>query len=304
MKSKDFLSITDLEPEEIQRTISRASKMAGEATKPVLGGKTVALLFEKPSLRTRVSFEIAVHQLGGYAFYLSPQEVGLGVREAVSDVVRVLSRWVDCVVARVHSHSNLVEMGKYSSVPVINALSDFEHPCQSLADLQTIQEQKGTLGGLKIVFVGDGNNVARSLCLGAASLGASFTIASPPDYSLDEATLALAKRLSKKAAMEIKVMVDPREAVSEADVVYTDVWASMGQESETGERIKAFKGYTVDADLLANAKGDAIFMHDMPVHYGQEVAQGMLEHPQSVVYQQAENRLYAQKALLEMMLGK
>ena len=303
MKSKDFLSITNLEPQEIQETISRASKMAGEATKPVLAGKTVALLFEKPSLRTRVSFEMAVHQLGGYPFYLSPQEVGLGVREAVSDVARVLSRWVDCIVARVYSHSNLEEMARYSSVPVINALSDLEHPCQTLADLQIIYEKKGTLGGLKIVFIGDGNNVARSLCLGAVSLGASFTIASPPEYSLDEATLEQAKGLSQKAGAEIKTMTDPREAVSEADVVYTDVWASMGQESETRERIKAFKGYTVDADLLANAKGDAIFMHDMPVHYGQEVAQGMLEHPQSVVYQQAENRLHAQKALLEMMLG-
>lgn len=303
MKSKDFLSITNLEPQEIQETISRASKMAGEATKPVLAGKTVALLFEKPSLRTRVSFEMAVHQLGGYPFYLSPQEVGLGVRETVSDVARVLSRWVDCIVARVYSHSNLEEMARYSSVPVINALSDLEHPCQTLADLQTICEQKGTLEGLKIVFIGDGNNVARSLCLGAASLGASFTIASPPEYSLNVAALELAKRLSKKADIEVKAMVDPREAVSGADVVYTDVWASMGQEAETRERIKAFKGYTVDADLLANAKGDAIFMHDMPVHYGQEVAQGMLEHPQSVVYQQAENRLHVQKALLEMMLG-
>ena len=303
MKSKDFLSINDLEPQEIQETISGASKMAGEATKPVLAGKTVALLFEKPSLRTRVSFEMAVHQLGGYPFYLSPQEVGLGVREAVSDVARVLSRWVDCIVARVYSHSNLEEMARYSSVPMINALSDLEHPCQALADLQTICEQKGTLEGLKIVFIGDGNNVARSLCLGAASLGASFTIASPPEYSLDVATLGLAEGLSQKAGAELKTMTDPREAVSEADVVYTDVWASMGQEAETRERIKAFKGYTVDADLLANAKGDAIFMHDMPVHYGQEVAQGMLEHPQSVVYQQAENRLHAQKALLEMMLG-
>ena len=302
MRGWDLLSILDLDPQHMQSIVHRAQQMSGEPTWPVLVGKNVALLFEKPSLRTKASFHVAVQQLGGYSFYMGPGEVELGAREAVSDVARVLSRYVDCIVARVNSHSNLEELAEYSSVPVINALSDWEHPCQTIADLQTIHERKGTLEGLKITYIGDGNNVARSLCLGAASVGANFTIASPPGYNLDEDTLEQARHRASAWNTDVTSLVDPREALSNADVVYTDVWTSMGQEAEAEERRRDFQGYTVDPELLSCARWDAIFMHDMPAHYGEEVAPGMLDHPQSVAFDQAENRLHAQKALLEYII--
>ena len=303
MQGRALLSILDLSSEEIQAIVHRAHEMATEPVWPTLVGKSVALLFEKPSLRTKASFHVGVQQLGGYSFYMGPEEVGLGVREEISDVAKVLSRYVDCIVARVTSHSSLEELWRYASVPVINALSDWEHPCETLADLQTIHQHKGTLHGLKIVYVGDGNNVARSLCLGAASVGASFTIASPPGYSLDEVSLEQARQRASIWESAVSTLVDPREAVVDADVVYTDVWTSMGQEEEAEVRRRDFKGYTVDHELLSGAKQDAIFMHDMPAHYGEEVPPGMLDHPQSVAFDQAENRLHAQKALLEHIMG-
>ena len=302
MQGKDLLSIADLNSEDIVYIVHRAHQMTTEQARPVLAGKTVALLFEKPSLRTRASFHVAVQQLGGYSFYIGPDEVGLGVREPVSDVARVLSRYVDCIVARVFSHSSVEELGKYATVPVINALSDWEHPSQILADLQTVHERKGVLQGLKIVFVGDGNNVARSLCLGAASVGAEFTIASPPGYSLDEVTLAQARQRASVWSADVVAIMSTRDAVSEADVVYTDVWTSMGQEAEAEVRRRDFIGYTVDSALLSCARRDAILMHPMPAHYGEEVPPGMLEHPQSVAFDQAENRVHSQKAILEFML--
>ena len=304
MTGKDLLSISDLSSQDIQNIVHRAREVTKEPVWPVLVGKTVALLFEKPSLRTKASFQVAVHQLGGYSFYMGPDEVGLGVREAVSDVARVLSRYVDCIVARVFSHSSLEELAKYATVPVINALSDWEHPCQILADLLTIHEHKGIIEGLNLVFVGDGNNVARSLCLGAASVGANFGIASPPGYGLDEPTLGEARQLASAWNTDVAVVASPREALSDADVVYTDVWTSMGQEGEAGKRVKDFKGYTVDEDLLSCARWDAILMHPMPAHYGEEVPSGMLDHPQSVAFDQAENRLHAQKAILEHVIGQ
>ena len=303
MRGKDFLSILDLNAQEIRSIVRRAEQMAAGPSKPVLEGKTVALVFEKPSLRTKASFHVAVHQLGGYSFYMGPDEVGLGVREAISDVARVLSSYVDCIVARVFSHSSLEELGRRSSVPVINALSDWEHPCQILADLQTIQGHKGALDRLRIVYVGDGNNVARSLCLAAASVGAKFTIASPPGYGLDENTLELARKQAPDWNSDVVSHLGPQEVVSGADVVYTDVWTSMGQEADAGKRRADFKGYTVDPELLSCAGHDALLMHPMPAHYGEEVPPGMLEHPQSVAFHQAENRLHAQKALLEHILG-
>ncbi len=299
---KDLLTIADLQPQEIIQLVHRAHQMTVEPSAPVLAGKTVALLFEKPSLRTRASFHVAVHQLGGYSFYMGPEEVGIGVRETVSDAARVLSRYVDCIVARVFSHSSLVELGRYAGVPVVNALSDWEHPCQTLADLQTVHEHKGDFKGLKVVYVGDGNNVARSLCLGAASVGAEFTIASPPGYSLDEGTLARARERASAWNSGVKAIVSPKEAVFGADVVYTDVWTSMGQEAEGDVRRRDFNGYTVDPELLSCAGRGAILMHPMPAHYGEEVPTGMLGHPQSVAFDQAENRLHAQKAVLEFIL--
>ncbi len=300
---RDLLSITDITPGETSHIIRRALQMKAEESGAPLRGKKCALLFEKPSLRTRVSFEVGIHELGGYSLYLSPQEVGLGSREPVSDVARVLSGYVDCVIARVFSHAQLEEIAFYATIPVINALSDLEHPCQTIADMLTIAEAKGEMAGRKLAFIGDGNNVARSLCLGLPAVGMSFAIASPPGYALDDASLDAGRDRAVNEEAEVLSLTDPLEAVRDADLVYTDVWASMGDEAEADVRQRAFQGYTVDPELLAQAKPDANFMHDMPAHYGEEVPSGMLEHPQSVAYQQAHNRLHGQKALLEFLLG-
>ena len=306
---RHLISITDFTAEESCPIIQRARRMKeGELSRP-LAGKNVALLFEKPSLRTKVSFEVGINQLGGNAIYLSPEEVGLGVRETVRDVARVLSGFVDCIIARVNRHQDLLELAEYSAAPVINALSDLEHPCQTIADLVTIQEHQGDLAGLKLGFIGDGNNVARSLCLGLPPLGISFAIASPPnhkDYHLDRESLDLGRRLAVQnghTRAEVLDLDEPAAAVSGADVVYTDTWTSMGQEAEAAIRRRDFKGFTVDPDLLSQAKPGAIFMHDMPAHYGEEVSVGMLEHPQSVAYNQANNRLHGQKAILEFLFA-
>lgn len=299
---RDLLSITDLSSSEIFYLIELAREMkTREKYNPVLQGKSVALLFEKSSLRTRVSFEVAVGWLGGHSLYLGRDEVGLGVREPVSDVALVLSRYVDLIISRTYSHESLTELARYSTVPVINALSDNEHPCQIIADLLTIQEKKGRLGGLTIAYVGDGNNVAKSLLLGAASVGASFQSASPPGFGFQDSLLQIAHRIDPNT--RIMCTNNITEAIKNADVVYTDVWVSMGQEDETLKRRKAFVGYQVTPDLLSMANPDAIFMHPMPAHYGEEVSEDMLSHSQSVVYDQAENRLHAQKAILAMMLG-
>ena len=300
---RDLLSITDFTPEETRRVINWASQLkAADLGKP-LSGKSVALLFEKPSLRTRVSFEVGIQQLGGHPIYLGQQEVGLGVREPVKDIAKVLSGYVDCIVARVCSHDHVAELAHYASVPVINALSDVEHPCQIIADMLTIAERKGELRGLKLAFVGDGNNVARSLCLGLPAVGMSFAIAAPEEYNLDKSSLEIARHRAEFGDVEVLALRDPIDAVREADVVYTDTWTSMGQEAEAEIRRREFQGYTVDPDLMTHAKPDALFMHDMPVHYGEEVPPGMLDHPRSVVYAQAHNRLHAQKAILEFILG-
>ena len=300
---RDLLSITDLSPQEVLQIIRRARQMKAENVGTPLAGKNIALLFEKPSLRTRVSFQVGIQQLGGYSLYLGQQEVSLGVREPVADIARVFSGYVDCIIARVFSHDHLVTLGHYASVPVVNALSDWEHPCQVMADLLTITEHKGELKGLKLAFIGDGGNVARSLCLGLPAVGMSFTMAAPAEYNLDKASLTLARQRAGEGGVEVISLLDPTEAVRGADVVYTDAWISMGQEEEAAIRRRAFQGYSVDSALLARAKPDALFMHDMPVHYGEEVPPGMLDHPQSVAFAQAHNRLHVQKAILELMLG-
>jgi ornithine carbamoyltransferase len=268
-----------------------------------LAGKTLALLFEKPSLRTRVSFDVGMRQLGGECVYISPAEVGLNSREPVEDVARVLSRYADCIAARTFSHESVESLAKWADVPVINALSDTEHPCQALADFLTILEMKGRLRGVKLAYIGDGNNVARSLCLGAAMLGMEFRIASPPGFELDRGTLSGSRVLGGAVGGSMAQMHDPREAASGADVVYTDVWASMGQEEEQAARAKAFAGYEVNLDLMSVAKGDAIFMHDLPAHRGEEVSAEVMESAASVVWEQAENRMHAQKAVLSLILG-
>ncbi len=299
---RDVLSVSDLTPAEMRGVVERAVVMKHEAAGQPLRGMRFALLFEKPSLRTKVSFQIGIEELGGYSTYMGPDEVGLGTREPVSDVARVLSGYVDGIIARVFSHDALKELGEYASVPVINALSDWEHPCQTMADLLTIRERFGPLSGQKLAFIGDGNNVARSLCLGLPPLGVSFAIASPGGYELDRETVNAARASAANGA-DVIMVTAPAEAVRDADVVYTDVWTSMGDEAETAQREAAFQGYTVDEALLSKAKADAVFMHDMPAHYGEEVAEGMLEHPQSLAYRQAHNRLHAQKALLEFVFG-
>jgi ornithine carbamoyltransferase len=303
MKGKDLLSIADLGGEDIRLLISDAIDMKDRGWLSMLSGKTLALMFEKPSLRTRVSFELAMRQLGGQTIYLSPAEVGLGQREAVSDIARVLSRYVDAIAARTFSHQTLEALASYSSVPVINALSDWEHPCQALADLLTIYERKGELNGLTLAFVGDGNNVARSLMLAASLTGMNFRIASPPGYAIDDRVVHLAQSSTVNSGAEILCTDDPRLAVSQADIVYTDVWASMGQEAEAEVRRKIFAGYQVNSELLSLAREDAILMHPLPAHHGEEVAEGVLDSPKSVVFDQAENRLHLQKALLAEILG-
>jgi ornithine carbamoyltransferase len=303
MKGKDLLSISDLTSDDIQSLISDAIDAKDQGWVSILEGKSLALLFEKPSLRTRVSFEIAMRQLGGQCIYLSPAEVGLGERESVADVARVLSRYVDCIAARTFSHQTLKMLANCSDVPVINALSDLEHPCQALADLLTVYEKKGELEGLTLAYIGDGNNVAHSLLLAAALTGINFQIASPPSYTVNERILNLAQGYAEDTGSKILCTEEPRVAVNGADVVYTDVWTSMGQEAEREVRRQVFANYQVNNELLSLAKEDAIVMHPLPAHRGEEVTSDVLDGPQSVVFDQAENRMHLQKAVLEQILG-
>ncbi len=305
MKGKDLLSIGDLTLDEAWGIINRAIGMKKrKAMSSILAGKTLALLFEKPSLRTKVSFDVGMYQLGGHSVYLSQAEVGLGSREPIADAARTISRYVDIIAARTFAHASVEALAKYATVPVINALSDGEHPCQALADIMTIYEKKGKLEGLTVAYIGDGNNVSNSLMLACVLVGMNFRIASPEGYELSDQIVRLGLRSSKKAGAEIALLKEPREAVKGADVVYTDVWTSMGQEAESEKRRKAFAGYQVDAKLMKLAAKDAIFMHDLPAHHGEEVAPGIIDSKRSVVFDQAENRLHAQKAILVELLGK
>ncbi len=303
MKGKDLVSISDLSGEDIGLLISDAVDMKAKGWLSLLNGKTLAIMFEKPSLRTRVSFEVAMQQLGGHTIYLSPAEVGLGERESVPDAARVLSRYVDAIAARTFSHQTVEVLARYSAVPVINALSDLEHPCQALADLVTIYEKKGELSGLTLAFIGDGNNVAHSLLLAASLVGMNFRIASPAGYAVQEGILRLAQGYAAGSGAEIFCTEEPRLAVSGADVVYTDVWTSMGQEAEAEERRRIFADYQVNTELMSLAKEDAILMHPLPAHRGEEVTDNILDSPKSVVFDQAENRMHLNKALLVEMLG-
>ena len=303
MHGRDLISIADMSPQDIRRVVDTALMMKSGRSSSVLKGKTLALLFEKPSLRTRVSFDVAMQQLGGHAVYLSPAEVGLGEREPVADVARVLSRYVDAIATRTFAQETVEELARWADVPVINALSDGEHPCQALADLLTIYEKKSRWRGLVLAFVGDGNNVARSLMLGSALAGMDFRIASPQGYGISTQLVDKAKSLAAASGAAVACVESPQEAVSGADVVYTDVWTSMGQEKERAERQRAFGGYQVNAELLALASPDAIVMHDLPAHRGEEIADEVIEGPQSVIFDQAENRLHAQRAVLSLILG-
>jgi ornithine carbamoyltransferase len=303
LKGKDLLSATDLSKEDIQLLLSDTEELKGRGWNSSLNGKVLALLFEKPSLRTRVSLELAMHQLGGKAIYLSPAEVGLGKRESIKDVACVLSRFVDVIAARTFSHKTVEELAEYASVPVINALSDFEHPCQALADVFTIYEKKGEFRDLTVAYIGDGNNVANSLMLVAAMCGMNFRVASPKGYKVEESILHLAQGYAAESRVEVVCTEDPRMAVSGADVVYTDTWISMGQEEEAEKRRRAFEGYQVNSALMSLAKKGAIFMHCLPAHRGEEVSDEVMDSAASVVYEQAENRMHVAKALLLYLLG-
>ncbi|KKQ36168.1 MAG: Ornithine carbamoyltransferase, catabolic [Candidatus Woesebacteria bacterium GW2011_GWA1_37_7] len=303
---KHFLSITDFTPTEILRVLDMSLKIKKSPRKfaKVLSGKTLAMIFEKPSLRTRVSFEVAMTQLGGHAIYLAPADIGLGVREPIKDVSRVLSRMVDIVMARTFKHETIAELAKYSGVPVINALSDLEHPCQIMADLLTIKEKKQELKGINLTFLGDGeNNVTHSLALASALLGIDFTVAAPKGFWMSRQVSKKAKLLARKYRSVITETDKVDDAINNADVVYTDTWISMGDEKEKEKRLKIFKKYRVDLKLMSLAKKDAIFMHDMPAYRGNEVASDVIDGKQSVVIDQAENRLHAQKALICHLLG-
>ena len=299
---KDFLSVSDLTSVEVADIVRQAESVKRSNARP-LEGKTVALLFEKPSLRTRVSFEVGIRQLGGDCIYLSKEDVNLGVREPVEDVARVLDRWVDGIVARVFEHESLVTMAAHMNVPVINALSDLEHPCQAMADLQTIAQHKGQFDGLRVAYIGDGNNVAASLAVGCASVGADFVIANPPAYGIADSVWVEAAARADASGSSVTRLENPEEAVPDADVVYTDTWVSMGQETEKAQRVKAFANYQVNPTLMEYAKPDSIFMHDMPAYAGAEISEGMLDDPRSVVFDQAENRLHAQKAVMAALFS-
>ena len=303
MKHNHLLSIADLSGDEIFSLINDAVELKNKAWTETLKHKSLAILFEKQSARTRVSFDLAMNQLGGHAIYLSQAEVGLGTRESVPDVARVLGRYADAIAARTYSHSTIEILAEYAGVPVINALSDYEHPCQALADLQTIFEKKGTLRGITLAYIGDGNNIANSLALASALTGMNFRIASPEGYNLTQDVLSQVDKNAADSGSTVTLTSSPEEAVTGADIVYTDVWASMGQESEAEKRRTLFADYQVNDKLMALAKEDAIFMHDLPAHRGEEVTDEVIESVRSVVFDQAENRLHAQKALLVKLLG-
>ncbi len=307
MKGKDFLSIRDFSPSEIMYLLVLARQVKADPTafSASLKRETLAMIFEKPSLRTRVTFDVGIQQLGGFSIYLSPAEINLGKRESVFDVAKNLERMVQGIMIRTFDHEIVVQMARHASIPVINGLTDFSHPCQAMADYLTIWECKGHLEGLKIAFVGDGNNVARSLAFAGAQLGAHVWVASPPGYELDSESVRWAHDRGAETGGSCIVTNDPEEAVHGADVVYTDVWTSMGQEAEVEKRKRIFRPYQVDATLFSQAKPDAVFLHCLPAHRGDEVTNEVIDSPRSVVYQEAENRLHSQKAImLDLMKGE
>jgi ornithine carbamoyltransferase len=308
--NKHLLSITDLTAEEILKILNLAKelkekhKQAGESPK-LLQRKILAMIFEKPSLRTRLSFEIAMQQLGGHAVYLGPSEIGLGTREPVSDIAKVVSSMADAIMARTFDHKTIVELAQHAAVPVINGLSDLEHPCQILADLLTIYEHKGTFKNIKVAFIGDGeNNVTHSLTLAATLLGMHISVAAPKVFWMKQEIVKTAQKIAGQTGSNIIETDNSIQAVTKADVVYTDTWVSMGDETEKEKRLSIFKKYQVTAALMSWAKPNAIFMHDMPAYRGNEVTKEVIDGPQSVVFEQAENRLHAQKALLVQMLAE
>ena len=304
---KDFLAVGDYSPEALQELLDLAVELKKErqsgGNKPVLAGKTMALIFQKPSLRTRVSFEMGMRHLGGDALYLSPAEIGLGKRESVADVARVVSGYVEGIMARVFDHAHVVELAEYASVPVINGLSDYNHPCQALADALTIYEEYGTLKDINVSYVGDGNNVAVSLMHICAKLGANFTIGNPEGYDMPVASVEEGQKYAGESGSTITMVNDPHEAVKDADAIYTDVWTSMGQEEEAAKRAAVFPPYQVNQEMVAAAKDSTIVLHCLPAHRGDEITDEVADGPHSRLFPQAHNRLHAQKALLVKLMA-
>jgi len=307
LAGRDILCLQDFTREELETILKTAEMMKiwNKIGKPhrVLEGKTLAMIFQKPSTRTRISFEVGIYQLGGYGLYLNAQDLQLRRGETIADTARVLSRYVDGIMARVFDHQDVVDLAKYGSVPVINGLSDFSHPCQALADYMTIKEKKGRIEGIKVVYVGDGNNVCHSLMIAGTKLGANVVVATPEGYEPDAKVIKWAEENAAESGGSFELLHDPVQAVKDADVIYTDVWASMGQEAEAEERRKIFMPFQVNKDLIKHAKKDYIFMHCLPAHRGEEVTDDVVDSPNSVVFDEAENRLHAQKAAMALVMG-
>jgi len=305
---KHFLDITDFTQDEIQKLLDlsmtlKAEHKSGKFRK-ILKNKVLAMVFQKPSLRTRVSFDMAMRTLGGDALYLSPQEIGLGKRESIADVSRVLSGYVDAVMARVFAHEHILELAKWSKVPIINGLSDYNHPCQAMADALTIYEEFGNLQGLTVSYIGDGNNVAVSLMKIVTKLGADFRIANPEDYDMPESDILLAKKFAAQSGGSVITLRNPEEAAKDADVIYTDTWTSMGQEEEAKKREKVFPPYQVNQEIVELGKPEVIVMHCLPAHRGQEITDEVADGLHSRLFPQAENRMHAQKAILVDLLAE
>jgi ornithine carbamoyltransferase len=303
---KDFIAVSDYSAQEIQGLLDLAVQLKKEraqgGNQPILKGKVLAMIFQKPSLRTRVSFDMAMRHLGGDALYLSPNEIGLGQRESIADVSRVMSGYVDAIMARVFEHQHVVELARWSDVPVVNGLSDYNHPCQAMADALTILEHYGSLKGLNVTFIGDGNNVAVSLMHVCAKLGAHFTLASPEGYDLNPGAVELGRKFAAESGASIRLLRDPHAAVEHADVIYTDTWTSMGQEAETKKREVVFPPYQVNAKLVGEANPGVVVLHCLPAHRNHEITDEVADGPHSLLFPQAHNRMHAQKAILVHLL--
>ncbi|MCU6708412.1 ornithine carbamoyltransferase [Paenibacillus sp. J5C_2022] len=307
MKGRDFLMLVDFKKEELQYLIDlaidlKAKQKAGE-THQLLKGKTLGMIFEKSSTRTRVSFEVGMYQLGGQGLFLSSNDLQIGRGEPIWDTAQVLSRYLDGIMIRTFAHRKVVELARGATIPVINGLTDLSHPCQALADFQTIYEHKGRLEGLKMAYIGDGNNVVHSLMMGAAKLGMHMSIATPEGYEPDSDIVKQTMANAAETGSRLEVVRDPKEAIADADIVYTDVWASMGQEEEQKEREAAFANYQVNEELEKYAKADYLFMHCLPAHRGEEVSEGVIDGGNSIIFDQAENRLHAQKAIMAAIMS-
>ena len=307
MKQKtDFVSINDTPQETLQRFVDVSKRLKKQLKETgrndaIAAGKMLACIYEKPSLRTRVSFEAAMYHIGGNALYISPNEIGLGKRESVSDVARVLSGMVDAIMARVYEHSKLKELQQHATIPVINGLSDYSHPCQAMGDMLTIDEHFGSLKGRTFCYIGDGNNMARSLMVACARFGLKFRISTPPGYEL-ESTL-LTRLMGQCPTLDFVSAKDPYEVIRDADVIYTDTWVSMGQEAQKAERLNVFAPYQINAEMLRHAPAHCVVMHCLPAYRGLEITDEVMDGPQSVVFQQSENRLHFQKGLLACLIG-